>query len=55
MVGDGTQVNARLDAAARVSPGAQADLWVDTERMHVFDVETGANLTAESVGDTARA
>ena len=55
MQGDGTQINARLDAASRVAPGQQADLWVDTEKMHVFDVETGANLTAASAADTARA
>ena len=34
MHGEGTQVNARLDAAANVRPGSEADLWVDTEKMH---------------------
>jgi multiple sugar transport system ATP-binding protein len=50
MHSEGTQVTARLDAAARVRPGEQAELWVNTEKMHVFDVETGANLTS---GETA--
>ena len=50
MHGEGTQVTARLDAAANVRPGQQAELWVNTEKMHVFDVETGANLTS---GDAA--
>jgi multiple sugar transport system ATP-binding protein len=55
MHGEGTQVNARLDAAANVAEGQEATLWVDTEKMAVFDVESGANLTAESSGAHARA
>jgi multiple sugar transport system ATP-binding protein len=55
MHGEGTQVNARLDAAANVRAGQEATLWVDTEKMAVFDAETGANLTAESAGTHARA
>jgi multiple sugar transport system ATP-binding protein len=54
MHGEGTQINARLDAAARVAEGKEATLWVDTEKMQVFDTETGANLTAESAGSHAR-
>jgi multiple sugar transport system ATP-binding protein len=50
MHSEGTQVTARLDAAATVRPGEQAELWVNTEKMHVFDVQTGANLTS---GETA--
>ena len=41
MLGEGTQVTARLDAAANVRPGSQAELWVNTAKMQVFDVETG--------------
>jgi multiple sugar transport system ATP-binding protein len=48
MHGTGTQINARLDAAANVRAGQQAKLWVDTEKMAIFDAETGINLTAES-------
>ncbi len=48
MHGNGTQINARLDAAANVRSGKEADLWVDIEKMAIFDAETGANLTAES-------
>ncbi|MCW2836611.1 MAG: Carbohydrate transporter ATP-binding protein, partial [Marmoricola sp.] len=48
MHGHGTQVNARLDAAANVRAGMEATLWVDTGKMAVFDVGTGLNLTAES-------
>ena len=50
MHGTGTQINARLDAAANVRAGAEATLWVDTEKMAIFDAETGENLTAESAG-----
>lgn len=46
MHGQGTQVNARLDAAANVRAGQQATLWVDTGKMQVFDTSTGLNLTA---------
>ncbi|MBM6405622.1 sn-glycerol-3-phosphate ABC transporter ATP-binding protein UgpC [Phycicoccus sp. CSK15P-2] len=48
MHGDGTTVTARLDAASRVRPGQEAKLWVDTSKMHVFDLESGKNLTAET-------
>jgi len=50
MHGEGTQINARLDAAANVRAGSQANLWVDTDKMAIFDAETGTNLTAESAG-----
>ncbi|MGL5859654.1 MAG: ABC transporter ATP-binding protein [Phycicoccus sp.] len=46
MLGDGTTVTARLNAGARVHPGQPAKLWVDTAKMHVFDTESGRNLTA---------
>ncbi|QKE84195.1 sn-glycerol-3-phosphate ABC transporter ATP-binding protein UgpC [Arthrobacter sp. NEB 688] len=52
MVGEGTTVTARLDAAARVRAGERAELWVDTSKMHVFDVGSGRNLTA-GVGEHA--
>jgi multiple sugar transport system ATP-binding protein len=54
MHGEGTQINARLDAAANVRAGQQATLWVDTSKMALFDVETGINLTSESAGAHAR-
>jgi multiple sugar transport system ATP-binding protein len=54
MHGEGTQINARLDAAAQVSEGKEANLWVDTEKMQIFDAESGENLTVESAGAHAR-
>jgi len=50
MHGEGTQVNARLDASANVRAGSEANLWIDTEKMAIFDAETGTNLTAEAAG-----
>jgi multiple sugar transport system ATP-binding protein len=55
MHGEGTQVNARLDAAANVHPGKEAELFVDTEKMAIFDAESGANLTSGENRADARA
>jgi multiple sugar transport system ATP-binding protein len=55
MHGEGTQVVARLDAAANARPGKEANLWVDTAKMQLFDGETGANLTNEEAGARAGA
>jgi multiple sugar transport system ATP-binding protein len=37
-------VVARLDAASRVSRGDEAELWVDTSKLHLFDAESGERL-----------
>ncbi len=42
---DESQVVARLDPASRVKEGEEAQLWVDTRRVHLFDPETGDSLT----------
>ncbi|MGW3622890.1 ABC transporter ATP-binding protein [Streptomyces sp. NPDC000880] len=41
----GHQVVVRLNASTQIREGSQAELWVDTSRIHVFDPRTGANLT----------
>ena len=41
---DGVQVVARLAAASGIKQGHEAQLWVDTSRLHVFDPETGRSL-----------
>ena len=41
------QVVASFDAASRIRGGDEAELWVDGRKMHVFDVETGENLTRD--------
>ncbi len=44
----GETVVARLDAATRIREGHDAELWVDTRKMQVFDPASGRNL---SLGD----
>jgi multiple sugar transport system ATP-binding protein len=41
---DGVPVTARLDAASHVQRGQSARLWYDTEKVAVFDADTGLNL-----------
>jgi len=43
--GTGETVVARFDPATRLTEGDHADIWVDTRRVHVFDPDTGQNLT----------
>ncbi|HEX5366380.1 MAG TPA: sn-glycerol-3-phosphate ABC transporter ATP-binding protein UgpC [Acidimicrobiales bacterium] len=40
-----TQLVVTLDPESRVRAGAEAELWLDPARLHVFDPETGENLT----------
>jgi multiple sugar transport system ATP-binding protein len=42
---EGDQIVARLDAATRIVEGESAQLWADGRAIHVFDPETGQNLT----------
>jgi len=38
------QVVARLEAASRIERGADAELWLDSSKLHFFDLESGRNL-----------
>ncbi len=49
--GSGDTVTARLDSATQVREGQEAELWVDTRAMHVFDPQTGKNYTKETQED----
>ncbi len=40
-----TQLVISLDADSRIAEGEDADLWLDPSRMHLFDPESGENLT----------
>jgi multiple sugar transport system ATP-binding protein len=40
-----TQLVVTLDAESRVAEGEEAELWLDPSRMHLFDPESGDNLT----------
>jgi multiple sugar transport system ATP-binding protein len=43
-------VVARIDPATRITEGHDAELWVDVRSVHVFDPDTGKNLTLEGSG-----
>jgi multiple sugar transport system ATP-binding protein len=49
--GSGDTVTARLDSTTQVREGQEAELWVDTHAMHVFDPQTGKNYTKEIPAD----
>jgi multiple sugar transport system ATP-binding protein len=40
------QVVARIEAASQVERGAEAELWLDSSKLHFFDLESGRNLAA---------
>jgi multiple sugar transport system ATP-binding protein len=42
-----TQLVVSLDGASMVKEGDEAEIWVDTSKMHLFDPETGENLTID--------
>jgi len=42
-----TQAVISIDASSRIREGREAEFWVDTRRVHVFDPETGLNLTRD--------
>jgi multiple sugar transport system ATP-binding protein len=42
--GGATQFVARLDAGSRVRQGEEAELWFDTQRVQLFDPESGQSL-----------
>jgi multiple sugar transport system ATP-binding protein len=43
--GDGIQVTARLDAASKAAEDSKLDIWIDLSKIHVFDPDSGKNLT----------
>jgi multiple sugar transport system ATP-binding protein len=45
--GEEGRIVARLDPASGVREGQEAELWVDAERLHLFDPEDGRSLTAD--------
>ena len=44
LAGDET-VTARLDPVTRIKEGDEAELWADIRTMHIFDPDTGKNLS----------
>jgi multiple sugar transport system ATP-binding protein len=47
------RIVARLDPAADVKPGQEAELWVDATKLQLFDPEDGRNLMVEGGGPPA--
>ncbi len=46
--GGTTLTVARLDAASEAHAGQQTELWLDTDKLHVFDAASGVSLTSNS-------
>jgi multiple sugar transport system ATP-binding protein len=45
---EGVQVTARLDSASSAQEDQELDFWLDLAKVHVFDPESGANLTLKA-------
>ncbi len=43
-----TQLVIGLDGASRITEGDEAEIFVDSSQMHLFDPATGENLTLDS-------
>ena len=52
---EGSRVVARLETASGVREGHEAELWVDTEHLHVFDPETGRSMLGTGAADAGDA
>jgi multiple sugar transport system ATP-binding protein len=42
---EGGRITARLAAESQVKEGEEAELWVDSPTIHLFDPESGLRLT----------
>ncbi|MFP5315177.1 MAG: ABC transporter ATP-binding protein [Actinomycetes bacterium] len=47
------QVVVTLDAASRIRGGRESEIWLDTRKLHLFDPETGENLTRDAEAGAA--
>jgi multiple sugar transport system ATP-binding protein len=47
----GESITARLDTETTAREGQESELWADLRTMHVFNPETGANITLDSGSD----
>ena len=43
--GDGIRVTARLDVTSKAAEDEELEVWFDARKLHVFDPESGKNLT----------
>ncbi len=42
-----TQLVVSLDGSSRISEGDEAEIWMDTSKIHLFDPDSGENLTVD--------
>jgi multiple sugar transport system ATP-binding protein len=47
----GESITARLDTETTAREGQESELWADLRTMHIFNPETGANITLDSGSD----
>ncbi|SDH56676.1 multiple sugar transport system ATP-binding protein [Arthrobacter subterraneus] len=47
------QVVVTLDAVSRIRGGRESEIWLDTRKLHLFDPETGENLTRDAEAGAA--
>ena len=50
---EGSQITARLAAESTVRQGQEAELWFNTEHIHLFDPESGQTLLGTNGGASA--
>jgi multiple sugar transport system ATP-binding protein len=43
-----TQAIVSIDSTSRIREGREAEFWLDTRKVHVFDPSTGENLTRDA-------
>jgi multiple sugar transport system ATP-binding protein len=48
-----TQAIVSIDSTSRIREGREADFWLDSRKMHVFDPGTGENLTRDAEAGAA--
>jgi multiple sugar transport system ATP-binding protein len=48
MAGEEGRIVARLDPRSHARVGEEAELWVEAERIHLFDPDDGRNLTSDA-------
>jgi multiple sugar transport system ATP-binding protein len=53
MAGEEGRIVARFDPQSQVREGEEAEIWVDSSRLHLFDPDDGRNLTTEKRGPAA--
>jgi multiple sugar transport system ATP-binding protein len=53
MEGEEGRIVARFDPQSQVRVGQEAEIWVDSSRLHLFDPDDGRNLTTEIQGPAA--